>query len=888
MNISFKIDCASHEEEIILVVGSIPELGEWEPEKGLILENTAPHQWEGHIEVENLPTSFEYRYCKKRSKKLISESGEKRSITQIPSETNVIRLRDFWRPEQEEDIVWRSNAFKNILTRRVDLLQLPKTVESKKILRIQINGTTVEPMYTIGIVGNTEQLGNNEHENYKVLSNINYPYWHIDVDASTIEYPIEYKYVLIHRRSGKLERIEEGENRLIRKSGCTNTNNYFKVHTDDKFRETEGPSKLAGLCVGLWQLRTKTATGCGDLMSLKPLINWCHQNGHRIIQLLPINSIHTPLRPERIYPFEIKSAYAINPMLANLTMVEKNYKVKIDEALKTELKVCNQDEIIDFVLVEKLKLAALKQVFNSIKESLVNSSEMKSFIDNNKQWLFAYAVFETLHKTKEWSSIGKYSEKKMNSYFEKENEYSFELNFHLFVQFILYQQLKEVTNYARNYGIILDIEISTTVHTQSVEAWQYPNYFDKKSPVGVLPNSGGQIDNQWDIASCSWQSMKRKKYIWWDNLFSHFGNYFDACRLSDIGTVLRTWHVPNSATQSRLGYYQPALSYSTNELIEQEFWYDDSMTKPYIREYFLEELFGDETEQIKQEFFNEYETGKYEFKERFATQRQIFQYFAPRCSTEDLDANEHRLLFGLLTLHREVLFIKDEEEIERVHPRVNFEETYAFINLPEDQRAKLMQICSDYYENRHDQLWIKEATTSLRSLSESCKMLLSVDDVRLNLNGQEDLFQKLGILTEAVQRISKHNQYEFISINEIPYLSILYSSNPKGESLTQWWKNNPIDSKRLAKHLHLSEREETDSINSWMLKEIIQRQWESVSFAVLLTIQDLLNLGNDYPMESTNNHPLVQRNLVTIEELLLNEELNQWVVSTLKNADRFI
>ena len=47
--------------------------------------------------------------------------------------------------------------------------------------------------------------------------------------------------------------------------------------------------KLAGILCPVFSIRTETDLGIGDTEGVRQMIDWCHEHGFGILQILPIN-----------------------------------------------------------------------------------------------------------------------------------------------------------------------------------------------------------------------------------------------------------------------------------------------------------------------------------------------------------------------------------------------------------------------------------------------------------------------------------------------------------------------------------------------------------------------------------------------------------------------
>ena len=133
--------------------------------------------------------------------------------------------------------------------------------------------------------------------------------------------------------------------------------------------------------------------------------------------------------------------------------------------------------------------------------------------------------------------------------------------------------------------------------------------------------------------------------------------YFDAYRIDHILGFFRIWEIPMNAVHGLLGYFNPALPFSAEELRNSyDFWIDpDVMTHPLILDWMLNDFFGDMKEEVKERFLDRVGGDRYCLKSFIDTQEKVEKYFAGI----DKDEKTERVKNALLGIIDDVLFIED-------------------------------------------------------------------------------------------------------------------------------------------------------------------------------------------------------------------------------------
>jgi len=283
----------------------------------------------------------------------------------------------------------------------------------------------------------------------------------------------------------------------------------------------------------------------GSFFDLITLIDWCKDAGFNIIQLLPLND--TDKDPS---PYNALSAFALHPIYISTTHLP---------IVATQNDVSNfsssiQNKKINFLEVLTRKLTTLKKYFQEHFPSIQKKEEYPHFLQQHN-WLKSYAIFKVLkdqYMGKSWKKWQENSQNIEHLY----HKYEQEANFHIFLQYIAFQQLQYIKNYANNKQILLEGDIPFLVGMESADVWAYPENFDKDTFVGAPPDMFNEKGQNWKSPPYQWETMRKNNFSWWKQRFSIAASFYHMCRIDHIIGFYRVWKIPRHG-KSNEGYFQP-------------------------------------------------------------------------------------------------------------------------------------------------------------------------------------------------------------------------------------------------------------------------------------------------------------------------------------------
>ena len=85
--------------------------------------------------------------------------------------------------------------------------------------------------------------------------------------------------------------------------------------------------------------------------------------------------------------------------------------------------------------------------------------------------------------------------------------------------------------------------------------------------------------------------MKNDDFAWWKARFKSMAEYFDAYRIDHILGFFRIWQIPVESLDGVLGYFNPAMPFSKEDLMDRGFAFSKQMLQPFITEKSLQKIF---------------------------------------------------------------------------------------------------------------------------------------------------------------------------------------------------------------------------------------------------------------------------------------------------------
>ncbi|MEG0455104.1 MAG: 4-alpha-glucanotransferase, partial [Bacteroides sp.] len=598
------------------------------------------------------------------------------------------------------------------------------------------------------------------------------------------------------------------------------------------------------------------------------------------------------------YPYNSISIYAFHPMYTNLQQLGKLKDKKALATFAKQQKELNNLPAIDYEAVNQLKWNYFELIFKQEGEKVLASEEFKTFFESNKEWLQPYAVFSHMrdvYKTpdfRKWPQYTIYNAEEIEKLCQPQAADYSSIAIYFYIQFNLHLQLMAATKYARDNGVVLKGDIPIGISRNSVEAWTEPHYFNLNGQAGAPPDDFSVNGQNWGFPTYNWEMMEKDGYAWWMKRFHKMSEYFDAYRIDHILGFFRIWEIPMNAVHGLLGQFVPALPMSKMEIESYGLSFRDEFLKPYIHEYFLEQVFGSHTDYVKETFIEPTDTWEvYRMRSEFDTQRKVEAYFADKT-----DEESSRIKEGLYSLISDVLFVPDHKEPHKFHPRIGVQHDFIYRSLNEWEKTAFNRLYDQYYYHRHNEFWHQQAMKKLPQLTQSTRMLVCGEDLGMIPECVAWVMNDLRILSLEIQRMPKNPTYEFGHLNEYPYRSVCTISTHDMSTLRGWWEEDYQQTQRYYNSMLGRHGNAPSVATAELCEEVVRNHLYSNSILCILAWQDWLSIDetwrNPNVQEERINVPSNPRHYwryrmhLTLEELLKAEGLNNKIKELVNQTGR--
>ena len=889
MTVSFNIEYRTSWGEEVRIAGLLPE--------SIPMHTTDGIYWTADVELE-VPKegmTINYSYQIEQNQIIIRKEWDSfpRRLFLSGNSKKKYQIKDCWKniPEQ---LYYYSSAFTEALLAHPDRAEIPPC--HKKGLVIKAYAPRINKDYCLAICGNQKALGNWDPDKAIPMSDANFPEWQIELDASKLKFPLEYKFILYHKEEKKADCWENNPNRYLADPELK-TNETLVI--SDRYAYFDIPVwKGAGIAIPVFSLKSENSFGVGDFGDLKRMIDWAVSTQQKVIQILPINDTTMTHAWTDSYPYNSISIYAFHPMYADIkqmgTLKDKSAAAKFNKKQK-EL---NGLPAMDYEAVNQTKWEYFRLIFKQEGEKVLASGEFGEFFNANKEWLQPYAVFSYLRDAfqtpnfREWPRHSVYNAQDIEKMCRPESVDYPHIALYYYIQFHLHLQLVAATKYAREHGVVLKGDIPIGISRNSVEAWTEPYYFNLNGQAGAPPDDFSVNGQNWGFPTYNWDVMEKDGYRWWMKRFQKMSEYFDAYRIDHILGFFRIWEIPMHAVHGLLGQFIPSIPMSREEIESYGLPFREEYLIPYIHESFLGQVFGPHTDYVKQTFLLPAETpGIYHMKPEFTTQREVESFFAGKN-----DENSLWIRDGLYTLISDVLFVPDTKEKDKYHPRIGIQRDFIFRSLNEQEQNAFNRLYDQYYYHRHNEFWRQQAMKKLPQLTQSTRMLVCGEDLGMIPDCVSSVMNDLRILSLEIQRMPKNPMHEFGYLNEYPYRSVCTISTHDMSTLRGWWEEDYLQTQRYYNTMLGHYGTAPTVATPELCEEVVRNHLKSNSILCILSLQDWLSIDgkwrNPNVQEERINVPSNPRNYwryrmhLTLEQLMKAEELNDKIRELIKYTGR--
>ncbi|MGV8090480.1 MAG: 4-alpha-glucanotransferase [Mangrovibacterium sp.] len=277
-------------------------------------------------------------------------------------------------------------------------------------------------------------------------------------------------------------------------------------------------------------------------------------------------------------PYQSFSVFAGNVLLISLVKLVEEGLIK-EEDLQEMPKL--PAKRVDYDLVRKGKTALLKKAYRVFVEQYDRWKDpYLAFLDEHSWWLNDYCLFQAIKNDDEdlcWNQwedgLKRRDQQVMDAAI---HQYTDEINFHRFVQFIFFRQWFRLKSYANGKGIRILGDLPLYISMDSSDVWANPDIFmlddegHMKFSGGVPPDLFSDTGQLWGCPVYNWDRLAGRKYDWWIARFHFNLRMFDLVRIDHFRGLESFWIIPAGEKTAVNGEWIPAKGAELLGLMKQQ------------------------------------------------------------------------------------------------------------------------------------------------------------------------------------------------------------------------------------------------------------------------------------------------------------------------------
>ncbi|MCU0794727.1 MAG: 4-alpha-glucanotransferase [Akkermansiaceae bacterium] len=871
-------------------------------EQTLALRWLNERQWEGEIEIKGGPARIEYAYLLRQEDNGVTlEEWKGPRVLEIdPAALDAVLLADTWCSAGTIDYAFETSALRSVRGNNGGYATLPHDASSNHLFQLRM--AAVPEGLVPCLLGSVREIGDWDPDKAVAMHEVAENLWHTRVRLPE-DWWIEYKYGLLDPATGQVQALEEGENRVLAERSLS-SRQLTRV-SDEAYRRPPGHlERAAGVAIPVFSLRGSKSLGMGEFADLKPLADWASGVGLRLIQILPINDTTSAHDWTDSYPYSAISVFALHPLYLRIDDLDYSMPADFHADLKAARDRLNLLDQVDYEAVMTAKRGLTRRIYEKHGPAILSGADFRKFYEENRSWALPYAAFcvkrdefGTADFTK-WEAWARYDAAAVESMTRSDHPQRAELGYHLWLQYELDRQLADAVAHLHARGLALKGDLPIGIDRQSVDAWSLPHLFKMDAQAGAPPDAFAIKGQNWGFPTYDWEVMSRDGYAWWRARFAQLSRYFDAYRIDHILGFFRIWQVPYDQVEGIMGWFDPALPVSIDEIRGRGIPFDHHrFCRPYLREHFLWGRFGDHTEQAKRDYLREMGGGVWELRPEYETQRKVVEHFATwRIDDDATRERMERLRQGLLDCVSEVLFLEVPGSEGRLfHPRCSMHMTRSFQELDPDLRWRVDELYVDYFYRRQESFWQARGLEKLPVMRQASPMLLCGEDLGMVPDCVPGVLKELGILSLEIQRMPKSSKVEFADPAWAPYLSVVSPSTHDMPTLRGWWREDEQVRNRFAWQ-SLGVAFPPPELSGNLARDIVLQHLHSPAMWAIFPLQDLLAMDESLRLPDADaeriNVPAIMpyywryRMHLGMEELSSAEAFNQSLSALLRSSGR--
>ncbi len=279
-----------------------------------------------------------------------------------------------------------------------------------------------------------------------------------------------------------------------------------------------------GIFAPLYAAQTERSWGCGDLADMQAYRTWINELGGGVVATLPMLASFE----DEPSPYSPVSRLFWNEMYLDVTPFPEFDSADVDPFAIESLTSSQQ---IDYQAINREK----RRVLEKMAARFRSDDDFRAFA---MRGAYGYAHFRAA----------------------KEDRQS--ADYHLYVQYRMAQQMREVSDSARSAGVGLYLDFPLGVNPEGFDAWKYVDVFAEGASVGAPPDLFFTKGQNWGFRPFDPDTIRERRYGYFRDCIRHHVSHAGILRLDHVMGLHRLFWIPKGG-EPKDGVY---IRYAEEEL----------------------------------------------------------------------------------------------------------------------------------------------------------------------------------------------------------------------------------------------------------------------------------------------------------------------------------
>ncbi len=353
-----------------------------------------------------------------------------------------------------------------------------------------------------------------------------------------------------------------------------------RCYVAPQFREG---SRIWGLSLQLYALRSSRNWGVGDFGDLAELVEWSANDlGAGVIGLSPLHALKNT-RPSHISPYAPDSRLYLNVLYLDVERIPeyaecpKAQQMLADTGFRSRLEALKKSEIVDYDQVYAVKQTILEALFDTFQERHLTGDgsdpqpctnrgrTFRQYVREEGDALEAFALFQVLteemHRRhplvrgwQDWPEPYRHPTAAAVAQFRA--THAPRVRFYQYLQWVASEQLAGVAEQARSLGMPIGLyhDLALADDRSGSDAWMFQDVLALQADCGCPPDAFAPEGQNWGLPPVIPFRLRASGYRMFIELLRNNLKYGGALRLDHVMGLFRLFWIPHGLPASDGAY----------------------------------------------------------------------------------------------------------------------------------------------------------------------------------------------------------------------------------------------------------------------------------------------------------------------------------------------